>query len=85
MLEVTVFGTRTYDFKDKSTGVQKKGITAHYYCDSISTSVRGMEYGKFSVGVDSPMYGTVVNLKLPAELSLIFNQFGNVQDFEVLG
>lgn len=83
-MKVTLFGTRKYDFVDNRTSERKVGITAHYTSVSSNESVRGLEYGKFSVGVVSPMYVALDKLTLPCELNLEFNRYGNVVDFEVL-
>lgn len=83
-MKVTVFGTRTWEMMDERSNEIRRGITAHYTTDSLNSSVRGLEYGKFSVPIDSPMYGTVQNMQLPAELKLEFNRYGKVSDFEIV-
>ena len=83
-MKVTVFGTRKYDFTDKTTGERKVGITAHYTCESTESNVKGLEYGKFGVDINKPMYGIIDNLILPVRLDLEFNQYRKVIDFEVL-
>ena len=83
-MKVTVFGTRKYDFVDSTTGERKVGITAHYTCESHSSAVKGLEYGKFGSEIDKPMYGHIDNLTLPAKLNVEFNQYRKVIDFEVL-
>lgn len=83
-MKVTVFGTKTWRMVDEKSGEVREGITAHYTGQSVDSRVRGLEYGKFSVNVGSPMYGVVAAMNLPAELELTFNRFGKVADFEIL-
>lgn len=83
-MKVTVFGTKKWELKDERTGEFRRGITAHCTSDSLSPNVRGLEYSKFSVDINSPMYSVVEQIELPANLDLTFNRYGKVQDFEVL-
>lgn len=83
-MKVEVFGVRTYTFPDEKTGVIKEGVTAHYTQKAVSDGWKGLEYGKFSVGKDSVMYGAVMSMPIPIWLDLEFNHKGRVIDFEVI-
>lgn len=83
-MKVNVFGTRTYSLTDEKTGEIREGVTVHYTQNPTNAGWKGLEWGKFSVSKDTPMYGAVMALKLPANLDLEFNRYGKVADFEVL-
>ena len=83
-MKVEVFGVRPYEITDKDSGEIKKGVTAHYTQKAVSNGWRGLEYGKFSVDISSAVYGTVMNMPLPAKIDVEFNRYGRVVDFEVV-
>ena len=83
-MKVQAFGLNKYDFIDEKTGERKEGVSVHYTCKPESNKWFGLQHGKFSVKVDSDMYGILMALQLPCELRLYFNRYGKVDDFELL-